>query len=187
MNASSEYNMKMGGKYHIKIQNKFLKIFQDVELHSLTFLEQFDIQSLKILCCENVEPSLINSSITQLDIQMCDIESIDGLQLENLLELNLQQNKLTQIQSIKKFINLQKMTISDNQLINLSGIETLKLLKFLNLSYCQIKDISILKNMSCLQELDVSRNREIDLQPLQFMTQQQGRQYYYFDIGVEYK
>ena len=92
-------------------------------------------------------------TFTQQDAS--DYCSINNINLDNITELNLTINWLTDISGIKLFKNLISLNLSYNQLTNISVLKDLKKLETLGLSNNEIKDISDIQYLNNLEILNI--------------------------------
>ena len=92
-------------------------------------------------------------TFTEQDVlDYCQINNINS---NNITELYLNNNELTDISGVKLFKNLEVLRLDHNQLINISDIKDLNNLEFLCISDNFIKDISVIKNLKNLKELNI--------------------------------
>ncbi len=84
----------------------------------------------------------------------------------NIVGLNLSNNQISDIESIKELKSLQKLDLSDNQISDIESIKELKSLQKLDLSDNQISDIESIKELKSLQKLDLSRNQISDIKSI---------------------
>ena len=112
--------------------------------------------------------------LTELDLKtFTEQDALDYCQLNNInpediTELILYENKLTDISGIKLFKNLQKLDLAfNNKLKNISVIKDLNKLKILDINDNKITDISVLKNLKSLQNLDIGYTKIKDISVIQ--------------------
>ncbi|HFB99816.1 MAG TPA: TIR domain-containing protein, partial [Phaeodactylibacter sp.] len=79
--------------------------------------------------------------------------------LQNLEEINLSGNNISDISWVQNFKKLQSADFSANQILDASPLAYAEKLASLNLSVNQIPDISFVENLSNLHFLDVSVNK----------------------------
>ena len=95
--------------------------------------------------------SLELKTFTEQDaVDYCQINNIN---FEEIIELSLKDNKLTDISGIKLFKNLKSLYLSNNKLTDISVLKTLKQLIVLNLSKNEIKNISVIQYLNNLEIL----------------------------------
>ena len=85
-------------------------------------------------------------------LDYCQINNINP---EDITELDLSWNKLTDISGIKIFKNVKDLYLKDNELTDISAVKYLKNIEYLNITYLelesdQIKYIKSLKNLEDL-------------------------------------
>jgi len=97
----------------------------------------------------------------------CQLNSIIS---ENITELDLFGNELTDITGIKLFKNLKELLLFDNdKLKNISAVQYLNNLEVLKSVNCNIKNISVLKNLIKLKRLDLGYNQITDISVIQYL------------------
>ena len=102
-------------------------------------------------------------------LDYCQINNINP---DDITELDLHSNILTDISGVKLFKNLKELNLSYNrELTDISVIQYLKNLKELNLHNNKIKNISVLKNLIKLKILDISSNPIKNISVIQYLTE----------------
>ena len=91
-------------------------------------------------------------------IDYCQINNINP---EDITELYLNDNELTDISGVKPFKNLIILTLHKNYITDISCLKDLKNLNILSLSDNQITDISVLKDLNKLKQLNID-NLQLD-------------------------
>ncbi|CAL6056618.1 Conserved_hypothetical protein [Hexamita inflata] len=129
------------------IKDGSLEIYSKLELNSLEFLQDVDIQKLTIKNCTNIIPKLNNNYIKELDLNDCAIKSIEGLHMNSLKSLNLGGNELTSIDHIVSFPQLQELVLSSIKNININPLQFLPQLVKLRMDGCGLKDTSALQSL----------------------------------------
>ena len=92
-----------------------------------------------------------------------DYCQINNLNSNNIKELSLWNNELTDISEIKIFKNLEELNLCFNKIKDISVLKDLNKLQDLNISYNKITDISVLKDLNKLETLDISNNEITDI------------------------
>ncbi|CAL6022183.1 Leucine_rich repeats-containing protein [Hexamita inflata] len=161
----SEYDVQMIKTYQHQIKNGELEISNDQNLQSLTFIPMLDINALTIYQCDNVESALMSDTVKCLKIENCNMESVDGLQLENLENLQLLYTNLINLQNIDRFRLLKELKIS-SKYIDLEGIQSLEHLTQLTIFESVISNIDVLKHLGKLTKLHLDSNDLVDLSVL---------------------
>jgi predicted DNA-binding WGR domain protein len=85
---------------------------------------------------------------------------------DKIIGLNIRGDKITDIQPLKKFKDLQFLNLVGNKIEDLSPLETLTKLECLDLKNNQIKNINSLKNLVNLQYLGLGDNSIEDISSL---------------------
>jgi len=147
---------------NLKIENLELKSNQ------IKYIRDFNIlmckKDLKITVLKQLNKNIMNKTIISLSqlklktfteqdaLDYCLLNSINP---DNITELNLNNNELTDISGIKYLTNLKYLDISFNQIKDISVLKDLNRLEYLNIRDNQIKDISILSNLNNLKYLNI--------------------------------
>ena len=92
---------------------------------------------------------------------------LNNINQEDLIELDLSDNQLTDISGIKIFKNLKYLWLSNNKIKNITVLKDLKKLESLNIENNQITDISILKYLN-IKKLFIS-NLELESDQIQYI------------------
>jgi len=85
---------------------------------------------------------------------------------QQVIGLNLDGFKLTQIDFLKSFPNLKQLYLINNQISDISVLKYLPNLKVIFLSANKISDINVLKDLPNLTEIDLSHNQISDISVL---------------------
>ena len=80
---------------------------------------------------------------------------LNNINLDDIIILNLRNNKLKDISGIKLFKNLEILDLYNNLLTNISVLKDLNNLEFLDISNTEIKNISIIQNFINLKYLNI--------------------------------
>jgi internalin A len=102
----------------------------------------------------------ILSSMTELDLgnnRITDIRSLGSL--TNLTRLNLGNNKITDISFLGSLTNLTELDLNYNKITDISFLGSLTNLTALHLGYNQITDISFLGSLTNLTTLNLNYNQ----------------------------
>jgi small GTP-binding protein len=105
--------------------------------------------------------------LEELDLAQNQISDLELLKrLINLKILWLYQNQIKDLEPISGLVNLQKIELSLNQISELNPLKGLENLQALGLDHNPISDLNPLKGLSNLQTLDLKANQVSDLSPI---------------------
>ena len=90
--------------------------------------------------------------------------------LSNFTELNLNYDRITDINPLSGLINLIKLSLSGNQITDFTGLSELTNLRELYLRDNQITDITLLSGLTNLTKLNLGNNQITDITPLSRLT-----------------
>ncbi|MDP7269591.1 MAG: leucine-rich repeat domain-containing protein, partial [Pirellulales bacterium] len=79
--------------------------------------------------------------------------------LEKVTRLSLKNNQLTDVKGLEKLTQLKHLDLEDNQLTDVKGLEDLTQLTFLDLDNNQLTDVKGLENLTKLEELKLGDNK----------------------------
>ncbi|CAL6063448.1 Conserved_hypothetical protein [Hexamita inflata] len=171
---NEEYDEYITRKYQGKIKDGNLEIGNsrdvDQEITNLRFLEQFDIQTLKLYIISDMSVKLRNYMLKELYVsnlrdqdedevpQRLNMQ-VDDLELENLELLDLKYISLenNQLNNLAKFKKLHTLDVSRNN-VGLTHIHSVTSLTKLSMSKCELKNIDLISSLDNLEELDLSSN-----------------------------
>ena len=94
----------------------------------------------------------LKTFIEQNAFDYCQINNINP---DEITELYLYDNRLTDISGIRLFKNLEKLFLDYNQLTDISVLKYLTKLKMLDIKSNKIKDISVILNLKNLEYLNI--------------------------------
>jgi len=113
--------------------------------------------------------------IKTLDADRRGIISLEGIQhLQNLQQLYLAHNQVSDISALQNLTNLQILYFHYNQVSDISALQNLTNLKELVFGHNQVSDISVLANLTNLQWLHFFNNQVSDISVLQSLTNLQS-------------
>ena len=104
-------------------------------------------------------------TFTEQDV--IDYCQINNLNPNNIKELNLSNNELTDISGIRLFKNLKLLYLHKNYLTDISVLKNLNKLEFLNIESNKITNISIIKNSIKLRYFYIGDNPLTDISVIQ--------------------
>jgi Leucine-rich repeat (LRR) protein len=91
--------------------------------------------------------------------------------LEKVTDLNLRDNKLTDVKGLENLTQLTMLALWVNQLSDVKGLEKLTKLEILYLSENQLTDVKGLEKLTQLRELLLASNQLTDVKGLEKLTQ----------------
>jgi len=103
--------------------------------------------------------------LTHQNIQDISIIDLEENNYESVEELDLSDNQIVEIKGLEVFSNLKVLRLNDNQLTQIEGLEHLKKLQYLSLRNNRISEIKGLESLSDLHTLDLSGNTNISVIP----------------------
>ncbi|MCL1903096.1 MAG: leucine-rich repeat protein [Oscillospiraceae bacterium] len=114
----------------------------------------------------------INDTFVDLrEKRLSDISNLsERYNAEDVQELILSSNKITDISPLSEFRNLKRLYLNKNQIVDISPLAKLKNLEQLFLSNNKISDISSLNDFDKLERLDLNDNEITDISPLSQLT-----------------
>ena len=119
------------------------------------------------------------ASIESLIIKECNLTNMEGIKrFINLRELDLSYNKLIEIKGIKNLVKLESLRLTSNKIQEIKEFGKLINLKELDIRWNEIYNIKGLENLKSLKKISIS-NRNI---PDDFL---QGMNAYYGLVGSE--
>ncbi|GMM37843.1 hypothetical protein DASC09_051680 [Saccharomycopsis crataegensis] len=146
---------KTGNTYHNNANS--------VDSNSTTFLKGFqEIEHLTIIKCGDsmIPKSLQNyKALKTIDFSWNNTFRISNSfkYLVNLVSLNLEYNDIRKIENLGGLLNLEWLSLKDNEIENIEGLNLPKL-KYLNISQNRLRAIDNLQSLKVLEELDISRS-----------------------------
>jgi len=100
-----------------------------------------------------------------------NIITLTGInQLENLEELEMPVNQISDLSPLKSLIKLRRLQLSENSITDISPLQNLTNLENLRLERNQISDITPLQNLPKLTGLFLLLNKVTNITPLQNLT-----------------
>ncbi|CAL6076272.1 leucine-rich_repeat domain-containing protein [Hexamita inflata] len=166
---NKKYDQKIMRRYKRKIKDGKLEIM-DPEIINLRFLENFDIQYLRLYISNGMSVRLRNNTINKLTVlNLIDdsIFNLNDLELQNLEVLELENNGLQNnlLYNLFIFQKLHTLRVNNNK-VDLTHIHNITNLTTLQMQKCGLKNIDQITSLVNLKDLDISSNRDLDLSPL---------------------
>ena len=100
-----------------------------------------------------------------------DYCQLNGINPEDITQLLLYDNELTDISGVKIFKNLKELYLNRNKIENISVLKNLNKLEYLNINRNKVTDISFLKDLTKLENLDLFNNKIKDISVLKNLTE----------------
>ncbi|CAL6077380.1 Conserved_hypothetical protein [Hexamita inflata] len=178
MQSDDEYDQRMTDKYLDQLKDDKLIIENDPDLMSLQFMRSLNPCQLKLIFCKNIIPTLSRSTIKELDITYCKVQSLEQYQLENLEFLKLQCYKIDGVEctqilwNIVQFPKLKQLSLFGFIDVDVTPLsqKALSITK-LSLNYCELKNVEKLKTLVNMKELNIAYNQYVDISALREMSQ----------------
>lgn len=157
---------------------------QESDLHAITGIENAkNLQTLEISIEDNYDRSMqLDASLllsSKNTLHMLDVSGWQILHAKKLGELGklktlkVSNTKLPSYQFISK-LQLQTLEINDNQISNLSFLQTQIDVLHLSMSHNSITDISVLKGLTKLQSIEAINNAIVDISVLKNLALKNG-------------
>ncbi|CAL6115095.1 Leucine_rich repeats-containing protein [Hexamita inflata] len=158
------YDTKMIRKFKDKVQNGSLEISFDNNVTSFGFVDQFKLNSLKIINCPNLTLERAPKILQYLTINKCGLQSTEGIQnATQLTSLNLQNNLINDLKDLDKLTLVQNLDISNNQLFDITNVGKLMKLETLNLQNNKLMICKPLEALKLLTNLQIDGNMILDM------------------------
>ena len=110
-------------------------------------------------------------TLTSLDSKQSLIQNLTSLEFAtNLRTLSLSDNQISDVSPLANLVNLGELDLDSNQIADISPLANLTNLTVLSLSNNHISDISPLAGLKNLSELDLDSNQIADISPLANLT-----------------
>ncbi|CAL6090339.1 Conserved_hypothetical protein [Hexamita inflata] len=158
------YDTKMIAKFKDLVKDAYLEINSDNNVTSFGFVDQFQLHSLKIFNCPNLNLERTPKLLQNLTINNCGLQSTDGIGNVTLLTtLNLKNNEINDLKDLDKLTLLQNLDISYNQLNDITNLSKLMKLETLCLQNNKLIICQPLETLKQLQHLGIEGNVVQDL------------------------
>lgn len=170
LNLLDIYSNKISDISHVKDLQKLTYFradnnnIEDIDaLKDLKLLENLDLGNNKIKYI-----SVINglTNLTKLSLKGNDLASANLDKLIKLDDLNLENNKLSDVSFLNKLTKLTSLNLNKNNVENIEAVSKLKDLVYLYLNKNNVENIDALKNLSKLSNVVLSNNKISDISAL---------------------
>ncbi|CAL6052071.1 leucine-rich_repeat domain-containing protein [Hexamita inflata] len=157
-------------KYKKKIRSKQLTI-ENADSLSLSFIQNLEVNDLTLNNCPNINLSTIPNKIKKLLLYKCDLNGVEGLgDKSELAELTVIWNpRLKQIESIRDLIQIQRLVLYRNDIVDIKPLTKLVNITELVLNNNAIEDITALSRLIEIQTLKLFSNKISDIWSLKKM------------------
>lgn len=146
-----------------------------IALKKIQTAKENNVTELYLSCLglTEIPLELINlTQLTELDLSNNKLTEIKNLEnLTALSGLNLSSNKLTEIKGLEKLTHLTKLDLHNNYLTRINGLESLIQLRNLYLYNNELIEIKELERLVKLTTLDLSVNKLKNIDSLEQLTQ----------------
>ncbi|CAL5997795.1 leucine-rich_repeat protein [Hexamita inflata] len=138
---------EINSKLKLEVEEfRYLKIEKDQGIKNLSFVNAFNVHKLVIENCYCVKFQGV-ANVKVLQINKCQFWNLEGIQKWNqLLELNLDDNKLENVTELENLTQLKSLSLNFNEIQNVNSLKGLVNLKELDLRFNKIKNFSPIQN-----------------------------------------
>ncbi len=145
--------------YKILRSRKNFPMIQYINKH-IEYLKDFDFEYDFIKYEGRIVASFRNDKIYLNDQNIRKISSLEIVndKFDQVKDLDLSNNKISDLNGIEKFSNLRVLKLNNNKITKVEGLKDLKSLEKLFLRHNQITEIKNLKNLNNLKHIDLSNN-----------------------------
>ena len=137
-------------------------------------ISDVNLQTCIAAAAGNSYDSLSDKELQEITVLKCpakDIASVEGMEnLVNLVELDLNDNRVEDIRQLSGLKGLIKLELEHNRIVDISPVADLRQLRELFLTGNQIKEIGSLAKLSLLEFLLLGGNQIVDLGQLVGLT-----------------
>ena len=121
-------------------------------IENLQQMQQLNMLYLNDNSLTNLDFSNLPSNLTTLHLSNTNLSSIEEINIEKLLYLTISDNPITSLKGIEKLTELYHLDISNSPILSLDEIENLKSLYYINISSTKINDLSPLNKLHSSDE-----------------------------------
>jgi len=155
---------------NIIVEDKKLKNFHKIE--NLLEIEEIDLDSVEIVDSDlSIFDNKLNNFTKLMKFKIFDVKEFKNINIlnnsPNLKILNIAGvGNIKNIDILKNFKNLEEVDISNNKISDISPLKNSKNIRILSISNNLVKDIEVIKNFKNLKEIYIPHNKIKDLTPL---------------------
>ena len=155
---------------NIIVADKKLKNFHKIE--NFLEIEEIDLDSIEIVDSDlSIFDNKLNNFTKLMKFKIFDVKEFKNINIlnnsPNLKILNIAGvENIKNIDILKNFKNLEEVDISNNKISDISPLKNSKNIRILSISNNLVKDIEVIKNFKNLKEIYIPHNKIKDLTPL---------------------
>ena len=155
---------------NIIVADKKLKNFHKIE--NFLEIEEIDLDSVEIVDSDlSIFDNKLNNFTKLMKFKIFDVKEFKNINIlnnsPNLKILNIAGvENIKNIDILKNFKNLEEVDISNNKISDISPLKNSKNIRILSISNNLVKDIEVIKNFKNLKEIYIPHNKIKDLTPL---------------------
>ena len=155
---------------NITVVDKKLKNFNKME--NFLEIEEINLDSVEIVDSDlSIFDNKLNNFTKLMKFKIFDVKEFKNINIlnnsPNLKILNIAGvENIKNIDILKNFKNLEEVDISNNKISDISPLKNSKNIRILSISNNLVKDIEVIKNFKNLKEIYIPHNKIKDLTPL---------------------
>ena len=155
---------------NITVVDKKLKNFNKME--NFLEIEEINLDSVEIVDSDlSIFDNKLNNFTKLMKFKIFDVKEFKNINIlnnsPNLKILNIAGvGNIKNIDILKNFKNLEEVDISNNKISDISPLKNSKNIRILSISNNLVKDIEVIKNFKNLKEIYIPHNKIKDLTPL---------------------
>ncbi|CAL6033814.1 leucine-rich_repeat domain-containing protein [Hexamita inflata] len=147
---------------------KCLLLQYNDSLNSVKFVENLDVNSLRVIFCNNIVVKSVPNNVKDLAINYCNLQQVDEFKLmTHLTSLDLRTNCIVDISDLRHLKQLKILNLSENQISDISALKYLINLEHISLNINKISEIAPLKKLANLMFISITNNQVVDISPVQ--------------------
>ena len=161
------YDLKLSNPSYIKPSDEN-EIYKD-EMEKITEIRANSINTKETaMDLTGLEKAM---NLIELNLNSNKIENVEPIRgLTSLTFLNLNWNKIENIEPLKGLTSLTRLYLEDNKIENIEPLRGLTSLTSLSLNWNKIENIEPLKGLTSLTYLNLTNNKVVNIEPLKGLT-----------------
>ncbi|CAL5979499.1 Leucine_Rich repeat-containing protein [Hexamita inflata] len=149
---------------------KCLLLQYNENLNSVKFVQNLDVNSLRVIFCNHIVVKSVPNNVKYLEISYCDLKQVEDFKLmTHLTSLDLRTNCIVEISNLRHLVQLKILNLNENQISDISALKYLINLEHIQLNKNKISEIAPLKKLVNLKLISVINNQIVDISPLQHL------------------